>query len=396
MVRKIMQSITKKSLKSSLLVLLAGCGYGSLSISDYQPEKVVLSEAKNGNEIATISNMPLDVYLQSIYSGYTVKFDQMGNEKVTINPSDKIPNNAADILSFLAESYQLSFSLDNKEHTITVSPGNNVSYQSYKQGLKTINTERDELSRDYAQKTKDYDNIAEQNSALYQHVQTLSHTGNAMNTELQRLLGKGNLSPEESARIKVLIAKWQNARVAAPYRLDEQGKLSFNSLVKNPVEVKEQRIIDDTFVVSPFITEAEKKHILEIYAKNKQWVEDEKIKDSEFINAFIAELNDKNLHVYRNDKTKKIAIAKIEGNAQLLTNDKTFYAFKDESVQAVLDRWANAEDITFELSDTPGQLLKVRMPDNHIFKGVVLSKDSDDNAVGELIKQAIVLLKQHQ
>ncbi|MDA0910240.1 MAG: hypothetical protein O2809_01595 [Proteobacteria bacterium] len=72
------------------------------------------------------------------------------------------------------------------------------------------------------------------------------------------------------------------------------------------------------------------------------------------------------------------------------------YAFKGENVQAILDRWATTEKIKFDLSDTPKQLLEVIMPDNQIFKGVVLSKDSDDNAVGELINQAIVLLKQQQ
>ncbi len=394
-----MQSITKKSLKSSLLIILVGCSYGSLSISDYQPEKMVLSEAKNGNEIATISNMPLDVYLQSIYSGYTVKFDQMGNEKVTINSSDKIPNNAADILSFLAESYQLSFSLDNQEHIITVSPSNNVSYQSYKQGLKTLNTERDELSRDYAQKTKDYDNVSEQNSALYQHAQALSHSGDALKAELQSLLQKGSFAPKESVKIKSMLEQWQLTQKGAPYRLDDQMSIPLIQPVKKveeEKEVKKERVIDNAFVVSPFIAESDKKHITDIYNKNKKLVEDEKIKDSEFMNAFIAELNDKDLHVYHNEKTKKTAIATTENNAQLLTNDKTFYAFKDESVQAVLDRWATAENIKFDLSDTPEQLLKVTMPDNEIFKGVVLSKDSDDNAVGELIKQAIVLLKKHQ
>ncbi|WP_203249708.1 hypothetical protein [Cysteiniphilum marinum] len=398
-----MQRLTKKALTSSLFILLAGSSYGSLSISDYQPDKITLSEARNGNEVADINNMPLDGYLQSIYSGYTVKFDQMDNEKVTIKPSDKIPNNAADILSFLAKSYQLSFALNNQEHTITVSPSNNVSYQSYHQGLKALNKERDELARDYEQKTKNYDNLAAQNSALYQYAQALSDSGDALNVSLRQLLKNGDLSNQDSAQVKALLAQWQETQQSAPYRLDEQGKLSFKALSEKSKEAsvpQEKRIIDDVFVVSPFMTASEKENILDIYNKNKALVENDKIKDSEFINAFIAdiadiaELNNDNLSVYRNEKTKKTAIAYTENNAQLLTNNKVFYVFKDESVQAVLSRWASVENITFDLSDTPEELLNVKMPDNHIFTGVVLSQDKEQNAVGELINQAIVLLKQ--
>lgn len=391
----------KKTVTSTLLLLLASSSYASLTISDYQPKKVVLSDAPNGNEITTVNDMPLDIYLQSIYSGYAVKFDQMNNTNVSIKKSDKVANNAVSILSYLAKAYQVSFELDNKTHTITVTPSNNVSYQSYKQGLKEIDKERAVLALDHEQKTKDYDNVAQTNSELYQKLQALSHSGDALNKQLVSMLNQYQYSsnPQEVAQIRQALAQWQLTQKGVPYRL-ENNAVVIQKVAEKPVEKKaEKQVIDYQLIVSPFISKNEKsnkKRIEEIYAKNKKLVEDEKIKDSEFINAFIAELDSKTLYVYSNEKTKKTAVAKTKENANLLTNNKVFYGFKGESVKDIFTQWGKLEHIDFDLSDVPVSLLTIKLKNDHIFKGGVITLKGEINAVDELLKMAVIDLKAQQ
>ena len=394
----------KTTVKSTLLLLLASSAYASLTIGDYQPKKVVLSDAPNGNEITTVNDMPLDIYLQSIYSGYAVKFDQMNNTNVSIKKSDKVANNAVSILSYLAKAYQISFELDNKTHTITVTPSNNVSYQSYKQGLKEINQERAALALDHEQKTKDYDNVAQTNSELYQKLQALTHSGDELNTLLLSMLNQYQYSsnPQEVAKIRQALNQWQLTQKGVPYRL-ENNAVVIQKVAEKPLENKaEKQVIDYQLVVSPFISKNEKnernnkKRIEEIYSKNKKLVEDEKIKDNEFINAFIAELDSKNLYVYSNEKTKKTAVAKTKENAQLLTNNKVFYGFKGETVKDIFTQWGKLEHIDFDLSDVPVSLLGIKLNNDHIFKGEVITLKGQINAVDELLKMAIVELKTQQ
>lgn len=396
-----MKTKLKKTIKSTLLLLLASSCYASLTIGDYQPKKVVLSDAPNGNEITTVNDMPLDIYLQSIYSGYAVKFDQMNNTHVSIKKSDKVTNNAVSILSYLAKAYQISFELDNKTHSITVTPSNNVSYQSYKQGLKEINKERAALVLDHEQKTKDYDNVAQSNSDLYQKSQALSHSGDALNKQLVSMLNQYQYSsnPQEVANIKEALKQWRLTQKGVPYRLDNNAVV-IQKVDKKPVEkAQAQQVINYQFIVSPFISKNEKnkkKRIEEIYSKNKKLVEDEKIKDSEFINAFTAELDSKNFYVYSNETTKKTAAAKTKENARLLTNNKVFYGFKGETVKDIFTQWGKLEHIDFDLSDVPASLLKIKLASDHIFKGEVITLKGQMNAVDELLKMAIVELKTQQ
>lgn len=231
---------------------------------------------------------------------------------------------------------------------------------------------------------------------LYQHLQALSQSGDDLDNELKKLLQNGELSKEDTAKIKHVLNKWQLTQNKLPKHLKDMDSAPLIKPVKQQESKVAPRIIDNLLVVSPFIPETEKKHIESIYTKNKNLVEDEKIKDSEFINAFIAELDNKELHVYQNTKTHKTAIAKTTENAQLLTNDKVFYAFKGDSVKEIFTKWGKKEHIDFDLSDVPVSVLNIKLSENHIYKGVILSSKDQINAVGELLKMAITSLKNQE
>ncbi|MFT6835169.1 MAG: hypothetical protein ACJA0H_001204, partial [Francisellaceae bacterium] len=122
----------------------------SLSIGDMPSNTTTytVNPYRNGNQTAKVNNLPLVAYLKSIYSGYKVKYRQM--DKINVSISGEVLNNPLAIMTYLSKTYGIAFNIDQKAKLIIVEPSNNVSYQSYKDGLYQLNQER----ADYNQQPK--------------------------------------------------------------------------------------------------------------------------------------------------------------------------------------------------------------------------------------------------
>jgi hypothetical protein len=133
--------ITLLSVLASVQVSMANLAIGDIPVA--KKTTYVVNPYGNGNQTAKVDNMPLDAYLKSIYSGYTVRFEQMDSLSITIKES--VLNNPVAIMTYLSKAYGVAFNIDQKNKTITVEPSDNVTYESYKHGLYQLTKERLDL-----------------------------------------------------------------------------------------------------------------------------------------------------------------------------------------------------------------------------------------------------------
>ncbi|WP_203368653.1 hypothetical protein [Cysteiniphilum marinum] len=176
----------------------------------------IVNPHQNGNQTAKVETMPLSRYLNMLYSGYTVAFEQTQDKAITLNGN--IANNAAAILDYLSETYGLNFALDTTHKIITVSPTDNVSYESYLYGLNQTKRERlalfeqtEVVKHHYRTKDKEYNDMLETNTALYALIDRLKQSGINLVTLLQTILEQypSILNADLVTDIELAITQWQ-------------------------------------------------------------------------------------------------------------------------------------------------------------------------------------------
>jgi len=145
--------------KTALIIL---CGVASiqvsmatLSVGNFpEPKNVnyVVNPYNNGNSVAQVKNMPLDAYIESIYSGYKVKFN--GTKNINISIKGDVPNNPVAILTYLSKAYGIAFSVDQENQVITVEQdnadtqrGNASAYKSLLHHSSSLEIENKELNQ---------------------------------------------------------------------------------------------------------------------------------------------------------------------------------------------------------------------------------------------------------
>lgn len=198
--------------------------YANLSIVTDQAKEQhsVLSNSAANEPIVGYVNMPLSDYLKQIYSGYTVKLDQVKDVNIIIENNDNVLNDASSILNFLSTKYQLNFKIDQPTQQIIVSPQDNVAEESYKAWLDSLNKERASIAQEkidlekyYQQKTSDFKTISDANFQLSIEVQDLKKAGEDLKTELVKLHHqfKYVISDAENKDISNAIDRWQDLNI---------------------------------------------------------------------------------------------------------------------------------------------------------------------------------------
>jgi hypothetical protein len=145
--------------KTALIIL---CGMASiqvsmatLSVGNFpEPKNVnyVVNPYNNGNSVAQVKNMPLDAYIESIYSGYKVERHNLKNINISIK--GHVPNNPVAILTYLSKAYGIAFSVDQKHHLVSVEKvdgkskaSNALAYKSLLDQNSSLSTENTKLNQ---------------------------------------------------------------------------------------------------------------------------------------------------------------------------------------------------------------------------------------------------------
>ncbi|GGF92573.1 MULTISPECIES: hypothetical protein [Cysteiniphilum] len=134
-----------KQLMAPLLLASAVSAYADMSILSSIPEV----PTSNGSKIhAQLNNIPLKALLLSIYPGYTISLNQVDDIPISI-PATK--NDAVSILQEVSKIYHLSFDVNPDKQTVTVKPQQTITYQSYLNGWKDLQSKADLLSQTQAE-----------------------------------------------------------------------------------------------------------------------------------------------------------------------------------------------------------------------------------------------------
>ena len=168
--------------KTALIIL---CGMASiqvsmatLSVGNFpEPKNVtyVVNPYSNGNSLAKVKNMPLDAYIESIYSGYKVKFNDTKNINISIKGD--VPNNPVAIMTYLSKTYGIAFSVDQKHHLVSVEKAGGKSKASNALAFKSLLDQNSSLATENTKLNQQTENT---NKSLEKTVSTLKEVNQTL------------------------------------------------------------------------------------------------------------------------------------------------------------------------------------------------------------------------
>jgi hypothetical protein len=102
-----------------LTLSLITASYANLSLEMVKPTNVVyhINSVQADTGTTYIKDVPLRFYILSLYSGYKVDLKGVGDQNITLK---NVPNDAYAILSALSAKYDITFTVNNKKHLITI------------------------------------------------------------------------------------------------------------------------------------------------------------------------------------------------------------------------------------------------------------------------------------
>ncbi|WP_440993642.1 hypothetical protein [Cysteiniphilum litorale] len=134
-----------KQMMVPLILMSVSSAYADMSILSSIPEAPVSSGSKIH---AQLNNIPLKALLLSIYPGYAIELNQVNDIPISI-PATK--NDAVSILQQVSKIYHLSFEVNPDKQTVTVKPQQTITYQSYLNGWKDLQSKADLLTQTQAE-----------------------------------------------------------------------------------------------------------------------------------------------------------------------------------------------------------------------------------------------------
>ena len=154
----------------------------SLSIGNMPTEKppvYMVNPYGNGNALASAKNIPLSIYMKSIYSGYKINLKNI--KDIAISVKGNVPNNPVSIMEYLAKNYGLSFDVNQKKKTLEISRNDTDLVKQNTVALRSLMHSNNEMLK---QNHKLRDQVSNINSSIKDSTDQLSDISKVLRKKL--------------------------------------------------------------------------------------------------------------------------------------------------------------------------------------------------------------------